>query len=148
MLRACFLAAVAGLLLLAACGGGGGNDDEDSDPTKALKAALAYAGDDPHDVPPLDQNYDCVINPARQPSPPQSPLLPVHGSCLWSVAPEGTLWLVTFHETWFCSDWAADVPGYPACDSITGNHEWKYLVDLAQGTVSLDSHRGQFAPDM
>ena len=136
-------------LTLAACGSGGPQDtNEPSDAQKALKSAVIFLGDDPNNLPSLGNTYDCAINPRRQPGGGQSPLLPVAGSCLWTVTQQGSLWLVTFHETWFCKDWAATAAGYPACDGLTGNHEWQYEVDLGAGTVQENYDRGQFAPDM
>jgi hypothetical protein len=142
------IVAMAAAAFMGACGGGSGDSGEDSDQVNALKAALSFAGDDPSAVPPIGETYDCTINPLRQPDPPASPLLPVHGRCFWDVEAQGDSWIVTFRETWFCQDWTADAAGYPPCDSITGNHEWQYLVDLKGNTVDQLSSRGQFAPDM
>lgn len=144
-LRFVFLAVAAVTLVLGVCESG---DSDSTEQMKALKLALFHVGDDPDAVPPIGQRYDCTINIGHQPRPPASPLRAVGGTCIWDVARQGNNWNVTFHETWFCSDWAADAQGYPPCDSITGNHEWQYFVDLGAGTVSELSSQGQFAPDM
>jgi hypothetical protein len=132
-------------LVTGACGGG------DSDPeaaAAALHAAVTYAGRTADNIPAIGQYYACIIQPARQPTPPAPTFLSVRASCLWSVAPQDEQWLVTFSETWSCSAWTAEVQGYPPCDGATGNHQWEYLVDLTTGNVQIISDRGQFAPDM
>lgn len=141
------LVALAALtVLLVACGGGGGDNTDDQ--KKALEQALIFAGDDPSALPAIGQTYDCTINIGHQPPTPQKTFAPVRGQCLWTVAAQGKSWLVTFKETWFCSDWSANTPNYPACDSIAGSHTWEYFVDLVAKTVDKLSDRGQFAPDM
>lgn len=145
LLKIAFLAAASVTLILGVCGSG---EDSSTEQERALKLALAQAGDDPNYLPTLGETYDCTIFPRRQPAAPQSPLHPVAGKCLWNIEEQGSSWLTTFRETWLCSDWSADADGFPPCDSITGFHEWEYLVNVPSGTVDELSSRGQFAPDM
>jgi hypothetical protein len=56
-------------------------------------------------------------------------------------------WLVTFRETWACSQFAQDVEGYPPCTAITGFHEWQYEVNLATNEVISVGETGQYPPD-
>lgn len=139
-------------LALSACGGGdGGGDNETADPeeSRVLELAAIYAGDLVSDIPYTDDNYDCTINVRVVPEPPASPLRDVLGRCLWTLEQQSdTNWVVIFRETWFCSDWAAEIEGYPECSGLTGFHEWEYLVDLTDNGVNLLDDRGQFAPDM
>jgi hypothetical protein len=135
--------------LLAACGGGGDKQQEEEERNRALTLAAQFAGDQVSDIPATDQSYDCVIHVALKPDPSASPLRDVVGRCIWSLDRQGSdAWVVTFRETWRCSDWAAEVQGYPPCNSVTGFHEWKYHVDTKENTVSQLDDRGQFAPDM
>jgi hypothetical protein len=122
-------------------------DTHAGDQLKALKAAMVVIGDDPNNVPPIGQNYNCTISIGHQPAQPASPFKPVLGSCLWTVVNQGNLWLATFRESWLCKDWSANATGYPACQDPTGFHEWQYQVDL-KGPVQEISSTGAFAPDM
>ncbi len=122
-------------------------DTHAGDQVKALKAAMVVIGDDPNNVPPIGQNYNCTISIGHQPAQPASPFKPVLGSCLWTVVNQGNLWLATFRENWLCKDWSANATGYPACQDPTGFHEWQYQVDL-KGPVQEISSTGAFAPDM
>lgn len=145
VLKIVFLAVASVTLVLGVCGGGG---DKPSEQAKAFQLAITQAGDDPNSLPPLGATYDCTIFPQRQPPAPQSPLRAVAAKCLWNIEPQGGSWLATFRETWLCSDWSAEAESFPPCDSITGFHEWEYLVNVPSGTVDILSSRGQFAPDM
>jgi hypothetical protein len=113
---------------------------------KALRSALAAIGDDPNELPPLAQNYDCTINVTIQANPPASPFHDVHGKCIWTVEQQGNVWIATFKETWLCDDWSATAAGYPPCEPPTGVHEWQYQVD-ASGAVQEIENKGPFAPD-
>jgi hypothetical protein len=136
-------------LAVVACGGGGGDDQEDDVEGRVLEMAAIYAGDLVSQIPFTDDYYDCTIHVRIVPEPPASPLRDVAGRCLWTVEKQSdTAWIVTFRETWFCSDWAAEIEGYPECDGLTGFHEWEYFVDLTDNGVNLLDDRGQFAPDM
>jgi hypothetical protein len=128
------------------CNGSNG-DTQAADQLKALKAAMAVIGDDPNNVPPIGQDYNCTISIGHQPAPPASPFKPVLGTCRWIVLTQGNVWLVTFRENWFCKDWSATVTGYPPCQDPTGTHAWQYQVD-AKGSVQEISNTGAFAPDM
>ena len=145
LLRLVFATAFLISLPFGLCGGG---DAEVADQLKALKLTMASIGDDPNNVPPIGQAYDCAITIRRQPTPPASPLDPVRGSCLWDVEKQGSLWLVTFRETWLCKEWSASVSGFPACPEPTGFHEWQYQVVVTSGSVEEVSSTGAFAPDM
>lgn len=144
ILRFAVTALTAAALFFSACDGG----DDSTEREKALALAAAQNGDDPNIIPPDGVNYDCTINVARQPAAPQSPLRAVAGKCLWNMEPQGGSWLITFRETWLCSDWSAVAAGFPPCEGLTGFHEWEYLVNVPSGTVDVLGDRGQFAPDM
>lgn len=148
MLRLLLPGLTAICLVAAACGGGSDNSSGTTDQQRALSSAMSFIGDDPSNLPPIGRQYDCVINIIHQPPSPQPTLKAVHGTCKWDVAPQGDSWLVDFEETWFCSDFAAKAPGFPDCDSVTGQHSWQYLVNLRDQTVDTLSDRGQYAPDM
>lgn len=136
-------------LLLGVCEDSGDDPSEQQDEQRALELAAVHAGDRVSDIPYTGDYYDCIIFVALQPEPPASPLRNVNGRCIWTVEPEGsTSWVVTFRETWLCSDWAADAEGYPPCNELTGFHEWKYFVEFADNGVNLLDDSGQFAPDM
>lgn len=143
VLRGLILGTVA-LALMAACGGGSGGGDE----VKALQAAMAHLGDDPNNPPEIGQEFDCVISIGHQPASPQPTLSDVPGRCLWNVEAQGSSWIVSFRETWFCDDFSAQAPGYPECASARGQHNWQFLVDLGAGSIDTLSESGQFAPDM
>jgi hypothetical protein len=123
------------------------SSDTSSEQTAALKAALIMIGDDPNNLPTIGQNFDCVIAVTNQPAAPASQFHNVSGSCLWTVEKQGSVWLVSFSETWFCNDWSAKVPNFPDCVPPNGTHEWHYQVDLRGGTTQLIENRGPFAPD-
>ena len=142
-MRFMIVALMAGGLVLSACGGGG-----ETEQTKALRAAIAFEGDDANaPLPPLDQSYDCSINVASQPTPPATPISSVFGNCMWKMEQQSNVWFATFSETWSCSDFSADVANYPPCSLGTGTHTWHYLVDSLQHVEPLTDD-GNFAPDM
>ena len=145
VLRLALMAVTSVTLVLGVCESDDGGEVSES---RALELAVIFAGDNINDVPYTGDYFDCTINIGRQPAAPASPLRAVHGRCLWDVKPQGSSWLVTFRETWFCSDWSAIAAGYPPCDGINGFHEWEYFVDLDANTVELLDDTGQFAPDM
>lgn len=134
------------VLVLGICEGDG--KDAQTDSERALEIAAIFHGDLYSQIPYTDDYYDCIINVAIVPDPPASPLRDVAGRCFWTVRPQGNSWVVTFRETWFCSDWSAKIQGYPPCNGLTGFHEWQYFVDLRNNTVNLLDDTGQFAPDM
>jgi hypothetical protein len=141
------LAAVASVTLVLGVCEGDDTPDETSE-TRALEQAVIFHGDRLADIPFTDQTYDCIINVAIEPEPPASPLRDVAGRCIWTVEPQGSAWVVTVRETWFCSDWNAEIAGYPPCSGLTGFHEWQYFVDLQTNSTNLLDDSGQFAPDM
>jgi hypothetical protein len=134
------IAAVCAVAVLSACGNAALKAEEDRQ--LALQFAMVALGDDPHDLPPLDEDYDCAIFREDNPALP-----PVRGRCRWESNRQGDNWLVGFREIWSCRDFASDMPGFPPCDGATGYHEWLYLIDL-DGPVQLLGEEGQFAPDM
>ena len=123
-------------LVLGVCESDGGSDD--SDATKRSQLAVAFVGDDPNDVPytwGLLRLHDQHRAPASRAGKPVARRRMASAS--GTSSRRAGSWLVTFRETWFCSDWSAVAAGYPPCDGISGFHEWEYLVDLDAGTVEL-----------
>ncbi len=149
--KALSLIVVGVTMLLTACGGGNDTNTDEEATTRArvLELAAIFAGDLVSHIPYTDEYYDCVIFVKVAPEPPASPLRDVAGRCLWTVEKQtDKTWVVTFRETWFCSDWAAQIEGYPDCNELTGFHEWEYFVDLTDNSTTQLDDRGQFAPDM
>ena len=139
-MRALLAALVLGCLALVACGGDGGQ-------TKALKATLAYFGDDPAEVPPVATDYACGITVAVRPVSPSPTISPVEATCRWDMEQLGDNWHLTFVETWACKDFNVTVDPYPKCSPPTGSHKWEFLVDSSLHVSGLPDS-GNFAPDM
>ena len=146
LLRLTFVLAFLVSLAFGLCNGNSG-DAPVADQAKALKAAMVAIGDHQKSVPPIGQDYNCTISIGHQPASPASPLMPVLGTCHWTVENQGNIWLATFRETCVCRDWSENVTGYPPCQDPAGFHEWQYQV-VINGTVQEISSTGAFAPDM
>jgi hypothetical protein len=143
-MRVLIIAFILGGVVLSACGGGGGDTEE----TKALKAVMAFQGDDPKaSLPPVGQAYQCSITVVSQPLLLPTPQPGVPGTCLWKLELQSNLWFATFSEAWSCADFSADVASYPPCSPPNGFHTWQYLVDHLQHVEPLQDD-GNFAPDM
>jgi hypothetical protein len=141
-MRFMIVALMAGGLVLSACAG------RESEQTKALRAAIAFQGDDPTaSLPLLDQSYQCSITVLLQPTPRATLIPNVFGNCMWKMEQQSNVWYATFSETWSCSDFSAVVANYPPCSRATGTHTWQYLVDSLQHVEPLTDD-GNFAPDM
>ncbi len=123
------------------------SDPDVSQQDAALKAVLSLTGQDQGTLPAVGQNYACTLIVSLQPTPPTSPFHDVDGTCNWVVEQQGNVWFVGFTETWFCDDWDATVPDYPACEPPIGLHEWQYQVDLGRGTVQQIANKGPYAPN-
>jgi hypothetical protein len=125
-------------LVLGLCGG----DDDEVDPEeaqKAVQAVLPQQGDDPNNIPPINETYECILVPGQG-------LDPVTASCLWTVEEQDPGHIVTVRETWLCADFSADFEDYPPCSGTSGFHEWQYFVDVEGRELELLEETGQFPP--
>lgn len=139
MTRVLLLTALLAAAVACADSSGGGGEEVDVDAQRQAVTAVSFLLGDAGSNPPIGQPYDCGLS--------LSGATPVPGRCLWTAMAQPNSWLVTFRETWACSQFARDVQGYPACTNLTAFHEWQYEVLLETGGVQLVNETGQFPPD-
>jgi hypothetical protein len=134
---------VLAVLLAAVVACGGGDDDDtaadDVAALRAVNAVRALQGDLTGGPAPINSPYDCGIH--------LTAATPVPGRCEWTAEEQAPYWIVTFRETWSCSQFSREVEGFPACTAITGFHEWVYQIDIASGALEQLDETGQFPPD-
>ena len=129
---------VLGALVLGLCG----DDDDEVDleeAQKAVQAVLPLQGEDPNNVPPINESYECLLVPGQG-------LDAVQASCRWTVEEQDPGHIVTVRETWLCDDFNVEIADYPPCDGTSGFHEWEYFVDVEGRELELLDERGQFPP--